>query len=292
MSRNAGFVGLLAAVMLTSTRAESALASPPTSSSRIRVGAVAYSPSVVTVFDDIRRFCRGRDLEVDYVLYSNYDSLVQALVEGDVDIAWNTPLAHAKADLKLGGRSRTLVMRDVDCGFRSVLVVQKESSVKQPDQLKGKTLILGSREAAEATVLPLHYLGKAKVPIDQVTVLDLDREFDFAGNPCSSPTHVLKALRDGRGSGGIIGERLWNSLPDDQKAGLEVIWTSPPFSHCVFTGRPDLDADLARRFTDAMLSMTPENPLAAEVLRLEGARCWVKGRREGFDDLSDAIKRR
>jgi ABC-type phosphate/phosphonate transport system substrate-binding protein len=62
----------------------------------LRIGAVAYAPNAVTVFENLRRYFAKTDLPIDYVLYSNYDSLVDALRDGHVDIAWNTPLAHAR----------------------------------------------------------------------------------------------------------------------------------------------------------------------------------------------------
>ncbi len=112
----------------------------------------------MTVFEGIRRYFGRQGLSVDYVLYSNYDALVDALEKKQVNIAWNTPLAHAQYHQKAGNASQTLVMRDVDLqcplgtrgayGFRGPL----------PGDLNGKTLILGSREAAESTVLPTHFL--------------------------------------------------------------------------------------------------------------------------------------
>src|SRR4029077_10757930 len=93
----------------------------------LRIGAVAYSPDAVTIFEGIRRHFSLHGLPVDYVLYSNYDALVEGLLAGHVDIAWNTPLAHARYHRKAGGKSRALVMPDVDCGFRSVLVARKEA---------------------------------------------------------------------------------------------------------------------------------------------------------------------
>ena len=57
----------------------------------IRLGAVAYSPDAVTVFEGLRRYLGRHGLPVDYVLYSNYDALVEALHQGQVDVAWNTP---------------------------------------------------------------------------------------------------------------------------------------------------------------------------------------------------------
>src|SRR5271170_7112641 len=57
----------------------------------IRIGAVAYAPGAVTIFEGIRRYFDRNGMPVDYVLYSNYDALVEALHKGHVDIAWNTP---------------------------------------------------------------------------------------------------------------------------------------------------------------------------------------------------------
>jgi len=258
----------------------------------VRVGAVAYAPSAVTVFDNLRRYFARTDLPVDYVLYSNYDALVDALAKGHVDIAWNTPLAHARYHLRCKGQSQTLVMRDVDCDCRCVLLVRRESGIRTPADLQGKTLALGSREAAEATVLPLHYLKSEGVTPDKVKLLKLDEELDLRGNPCSSPAHVLKALRAGRADAGIVPERLWDAMAA-RKAdvdGLQAVWTSPSFSHCVFTAAKDFDKARADRFTQLMLAMDGKDEGTAEILRLEGARRWVAGSPDGFRTLVESLR--
>jgi phosphonate transport system substrate-binding protein len=259
----------------------------------VRIGAVAYAPSAVIVFENLRRYFAKTDLPVDYVLYSNYDSLVDALRKGHVDIAWNTPLAHAQYHLLCDGQSQTLVMRDVDCDFRCKLLVRKESGIKAPAGLEGKTLALGSREAAEATVLPLYYFKEQGVQLDKVKFLRLDEEMDLRGNPCSSPLHVLKALRAGRADAGIVGERLWDDLvarKAPEVDGLLAVWTSPSFSHCVFTAAKDFDKTLASRFTRLMLAMDGKEEGTAEILRLEAASRWVAGSAGGFETLIEALR--
>src|SRR5581483_8408120 len=95
----------------------------------VRIGAVAYAPSVVTIFEDLRRYFDRNGLSCDYTLYSNYDSLVQALKDGHVDIGWNTPLAHARYQQTCGSTGQTLVMRDVDCDFRCKLIARKDAGI-------------------------------------------------------------------------------------------------------------------------------------------------------------------
>src|SRR6188474_3293380 len=109
---------------------------------KTRIGAVAYSPAAVTIFHGLTRYLNKNGLPSDYVLYSNYDSLVAALDRGEIDIAWNTPLAHAKYHVKNQCSSQTLVMRDVDVGVRSILVARAGSKIKSPADLTGKQLVL------------------------------------------------------------------------------------------------------------------------------------------------------
>jgi ABC-type phosphate/phosphonate transport system substrate-binding protein len=141
--------------------------------------------------------------------------------------------------------------------------------------------------------LPLHYLKKAGVKLDKVKFLHLDDELDLRGNPCSSPVHVLKALRASRADAGIVPERLWDELvaaKAPEAEGLRAVWTSPAFSHCVFTASKDFDKTLGARFTKLMLAMDGKDTRTAEILRLEGASKWVAGSAEGFQTLIEALR--
>jgi phosphonate transport system substrate-binding protein len=261
----------------------------------VRIGAVAYSPSTVTVFQGIRRYLNANGLPADYVLYSNYDALVGALERGEVDIAWNTPLAHAKYHVQCGCASQTLVMRDVDRNVRAVLVARADAGIDSLDDLPGKKLVLGSNNSAESTIVPVQYLNDQGVDFSKLDLLSLDGEVDGQGNPCSSPQHVLKALQQGRGAAGIITESVWKraqARQDDNAPALKKIWTSPPFSHCVFTAASSFDKNVGRRFTELMVAMPANDPATADVLRLEGAKKWVTGSPEGFTALVEALRKK
>jgi ABC-type phosphate/phosphonate transport system substrate-binding protein len=254
-----------------------------------RIGAVAYAPSAVTIFEGLTRYLNKRGLPADYVLYSNYDALVAALERGEVDIAWNTPLAHAKFHVQNQCSSQTLVMRDVDVGVRSVLIAREDSKVTSPADLAGKKLVLGSSQAAEATVLPMHFLKKEGFDLSHVTIVSLEAEVDSQGNPCASPQHVLQAVREGRGDAGIITLGLWNRIKDLPENSLRQVWTSPPFSHCVFTAAAAFDKDQAHRFSRLMQEMDPNEAATMDVMRLEGTRKWLPGSADGFKDLVEAL---
>ena len=69
----------------------------------LRMGAVAYDPKVVPIWDGIRDYVNAAGAPMDYVLFSNYEAQVDALLEGFVDIAWNTNLAYVRAHRRTGG---------------------------------------------------------------------------------------------------------------------------------------------------------------------------------------------
>ena len=168
---------------------------------------------------------------VDYdSSYSHYDAWSRRLRRGEVDIAWNTPLAHAQYHRKAGNASQALVMRDVDRNVCSVLVVRADASIRTPEDLAGKTLVFGSRQAAEATVLPVYFLQASRGELRPDQAPQPRRQCRPAeSNPCSSEVHVLAAVKEGKGQAGIICERFWKHLSEhepDRVGGLKVIWLS------------------------------------------------------------------
>jgi phosphonate transport system substrate-binding protein len=90
----------------------------------ITVGAVAYHPRVVTIWEAFREYFAAQGQPTDYVLYSNYERLVDALLEGAVDIGWNTNTAFVTVEQRLGSQARILGMRDIDAEFATVIVTR------------------------------------------------------------------------------------------------------------------------------------------------------------------------
>jgi ABC-type phosphate/phosphonate transport system substrate-binding protein len=79
----------------------------------------------------------------------------------------------------------------------------------------------------------------------------------------------------------------------DNLGGRELteIWTSPPYNHCMFTSRPDLDVSLERRFAGALGGMSYDNPSHRAVLDAEGLHHWVAPHLDGYDALREASAR-
>ena len=111
------------------------------------VGAVAYTPNVVPIWEGIRDYFADSPAPMDFVLFSNYGRQVDALTDGHIDIAWNTNLAWVRTVLQTDGACRALAMRDTDLAFATVLVTRPGTGLRDLADLKGRRLALGSRVA-------------------------------------------------------------------------------------------------------------------------------------------------
>ncbi|CUU39318.1 Phosphonate ABC transporter phosphate-binding periplasmic component (TC 3.A.1.9.1) [Helicobacter typhlonius] len=135
----------------------------------ILVGAVAYAPQIVPIWDTIREYANDyfKDIRLDYVLFSNYERQVQWLKEGKIDIAWNTNVAFIRSRHCTNNGAEAILMRDTDIGFKSVFVAKRDT-MKGLEDLKGKKFGLGSLDSAQAAIMPLFYLQQASLALKEM----------------------------------------------------------------------------------------------------------------------------
>jgi ABC-type phosphate/phosphonate transport system substrate-binding protein len=256
------------------------------------VGAVAYHPRVVTVWEGFRRYFGDRALDVDYVLYSNYQRLVDALVDGAVDLAWNTNTAYVSAQARLGGQGLVLGMRDVDAAYATVLVARSDDAIGCAPELAGSTLALGSRDSGHAAILPLHFLAAEGVAMSRVQLLRFDTDLGKHGDTGDSERLVVQAVARGEARAGAIGDATWTAIKAHglpEAARLQVVWRSPTYCHCCFTARPTIDPALSGRWLELLLAMSYDDPELRHAMDLEGVRRWLPGDTAGYEVLTTAM---
>jgi phosphonate transport system substrate-binding protein len=261
----------------------------------LKIGAVAYAPKVITIWEGMREYLRDRGLETEYVLYSSYPGLVDALVAGHIDIAWNTPLAYLQARERLGGQCVVLGMRDSDIGFSTVFIARADSPIQSLDDLKGKRFALGSRDSSHAAILPVHFLREAGLdPEKDLKLVRFDADIGKHGDTGTSEQDVVRAVMEDSADAGSIGKATWDvfvATGSIDPSTLRVFWTSHGYSHCNFTARVGLAASLAERFTKAIEVMDYNDPRWKWIMNLEGLTRWMPGSTEGYDELEHEARR-
>ena len=260
------------------------------------MGAVAYAPKVVTIWEGFKSWFAQHDLAFDYVLYSNYEKQVEDQFNGKLDLAWNSPLAWVRAErlARAKGLSVSAVaMRDTDCDLTSVLVVRNDKKIQSIADLAGKTIGFGAIDSPQATLIPMDHLRQqGLVAGKDYTAQRFDVLGGKHGDHVGGELDAAKALVQGKIDAAwmIDGNHLAFSSDGTLPAGQTYILTrTAPFDHCNFTVSPGAPAELITRFTELLLGMRWDDPVVRPLLELEGLRQWKTGRTSGYAALARAV---
>jgi phosphonate transport system substrate-binding protein len=258
--------------------------------SAYRVGAVAYHPRVVTIWEGFRDWFAARGLPLDYVLFPTYEAQLDALFASEIDVAWNTNLAYVRSRERAGGACHALAMRDTDRDWTSVALVPVGAQTGL-DALRGKRVGFGDTDSPQAWILPAFALRRQGVDPEHDLVAErLDRDLGKHGDTGGSELAQLERLRGGELDACIVSTPTLETLRGAGEAGdVAVAWTSPPFHHCNFTA---LDGSTANheRFRKLLFEMTPADEEIREPMRLESVNRWVEGDEAGYADLIEAVR--
>ena len=254
-------------------------------SSTLFMGAVAYAPKVVTIWEGFKAFFAEHGLAFDYVLYSNYERQVEAQFAGEIQLAWHSPLAWVRAQVQ------AVAMRDTDCDLTSVVVVRADSPVRTLADLAGRTVGVGAIDSPQATLIPLDHL-RAQGVRDALKVRRFDVLGGKHGDHIGGERDAARALMAGEVDACCLIDAnhlafgLDGTLPS---GGTRVLARTGAYDHCNFTTSPGAPAGTVERFVELLLAMRWDDPQVRPLLELEGLREWRPGRTSGYALLERAV---
>lgn len=274
----------------------------------ILLGAVAYDPKVVGIWDIIRDYSNEYGCKLDYVLFSNYERQVDSLLKGHIDIAWNTNVAWIRTLYATDNKAKAIAMRDTDLTWSTKFVVKKDSKIKNLEDLKGKKLGVGSADSSQANIMAIYYLNKnglkikesdinnSEIDKESVNIIRYNSDLGKHGDTGRSEWDVLEGLKNDSLDAGTIGSKTWIRIleeglyPDGE---LISFYTSPDFCHCNFTVMPNIDSEISDNFVKMLMSQKKENPIIKKMMAMEGLNEWIiTGEKElkGYDTLYEAMR--
>jgi phosphonate transport system substrate-binding protein len=262
------------------------------------LGAVAYDPRVVTIWDGFQEYFKRYSLLFDYILYSNYERLVEAHFAGHIHVAWNSPLAWVQSEriaAATGRKAEAIAMRDTDCDLTSIILVRSDSQIHAIADLKGGRVAVGADDSPQATLIPLSFLSRQGLdPGRDFQVLPFDVLRGKHGDHIGGERDAARALVRGDAEAAcmIDGNHLLFSQEGLFQAGAtRVLATTPTYDHCNFTVLDGAPRELIDRFRDLLLGMSYADPAVRPLLDLEGLKQWRPGRTEGYAALNEAVDR-
>ena len=158
------------------------------------LGAVAYDPKVVTIWDGFRRWFDDAGFAFDYVLYSNYERQVDELLAGRIDVAWNSPLAWVRAR-RMGEAAGTPVARSrcatPTATSRRSWWCAPTRPARSIGDLAGATVGTGAVDSPQSTLLPIDMLRGAGI---DVTVRRFEVGVGLHGDHIGGEREAARAL--------------------------------------------------------------------------------------------------
>jgi phosphonate transport system substrate-binding protein len=272
------------------------------SNETLLLGAVAYDPKVVTIWEGFRAWFAEHGLPFDFVLYSNYERQVRAHFAGHVHVAWNSPLAWLQSEriaARTGRTAEAIAMRDTDMDLRSVIVVRADSPVRTLADLRGRKVAVGAQDSPQASLIPLEHLAAAGVvPGTDFEVTWFDVLVGKHGDHVGGERDAAKALVAGTVDAACIidGNHLAFIKEGTLSAGgTRVLAETELYDHCNFTvlhgGLDGGPPKALARFRELILAMSYDDPHVRPLLDLEGLKQWRPGRTSGYTALARAIDR-
>ena len=260
----------------------------------ILVGAVLYDPKVSVIWDIIRDFFDENGCPIDTVFYTNYELQVDALVAGQIDIAWNSPLAWLDSQRKSAGKCRAIAMRDTDRDRVSHLIV-KAGGPRTVDDLKGKTIAVGAKDSPQATLIPIGLLQRHGLdPKKDVKVRRFDLLVGKHGDHVGGESEAFQCLQRGEADASAmldLNYEAWTRDGTIPANRFRILTTTDKFDHCVFTVRDDFPRKKEEAWLKVLFTMSYDNPKHRQMMDMEGLKAWKEGRVTGFGPLGEAVER-
>jgi len=258
------------------------------------LGAVAYDPIVITIWEGFKNYFEKRNLRFDYVLYSNYERQVEAMIDGTIHVAWNSPLAWIRGRRLARARGlsvEAIAMRDSDCDLTSVIAVRSDAPIQTVADLKGKVVATGAIDSPQATLIPLAHLRRNGLSpgvdfIVQRHDVMCGKHGDHIGGERLAATALMAAKAD-------AACMIKSNYALFEKEGLfpaqatRVLTTTVLYDHCNMTAGPA--AENVEQFRRSLLDMSYEDPEIRPLFELEGLKRWREARESGYSELEAAV---
>ncbi len=268
------------------------------SQNTLLMGAVAYDPKVVTIWEGFREFFAEKGLDFDFILYSNYERQVEAHFQGHYDVAWNSPLAWIQAERianACGRKATAIAMRDTDQDLQSVLLVKANSNIKNLENIKGKVVAVGAPDSPQATLIPLGFLAENGLePGRDFEVQRHDLLVGKHGDHIGGEREAVKSLLEGNADVACVIDANYLNFTKEgtiPSGAARVLAETDAYDHCCFTILEDAPQHLIEPFTKELLAMSYDDPKVRHLLDLEGLKVWKEGRVSGFGPLNRAVDR-
>ncbi len=221
-------------------------------------------------------------LEIELTVLPRYENLLSSFVSQNMDAAFFGSLTYVRAHRRLGVQAIARPERqDGISTYHGIIITRRDSGIRSVRDMRGKSFAFASRDTIAGYALPLVYFRKAGV-VNYKTYL---KETYFTG------THedVIHDVLDRKADIGAAKNTEFERLAEQDPRIRETLWVlalSPEMPENTFAVRKDLDPDITRRLSEALLNMH-DTMTGRRVLGDFGALRFIACRESDFQPTSE-----
>lgn len=177
-------------------------------------------------------------VDIRFKTATNIPAFEQRLGKGEYDLAYMNPYHYVVFNEKLGYQA---FAKQMNKHIKGIMVVHKDSDIKNITQLQGQTLAFPSPAAFAASLLTRGYLKNEGIDFKEKYVSSHDAVY----------FNVAKKVYPA--GGGIL--RTLNSTKPDILEQLKVFWVSKPYTPHAFAARPDIPIEIVHKIRDSFRNL-------------------------------------
>ncbi|MHB0853369.1 phosphate/phosphite/phosphonate ABC transporter substrate-binding protein [Stutzerimonas nitrititolerans] len=211
-----------------------------------------YQPLIAYLSDEL-------GMPVEVVPTRSYESVIDAIVSGGVDIAWLGPASYLIAkqrDPHIEPFARLTLEEGYFTAagnhYRSILLVRRASGISRVSQLKGGRVALTDPASTSGSLIPnSEFAAAAGTRLERFFAAQV-----YAG----SHDNALDALLEGRVDAAFVASVRADQYLQSQRMErdtLRVLWRSEPIHYDPFVFSGGLSPALKRRVSELMFANSP-----------------------------------
>ena len=223
-------------------------------------------------------------MKVEFIPVNDYPAAVEALVNKNVDMVWFGGFTHVQANVRSGGKIIPIVQREEDTKFQSVFITKTDSGIKTLADLKGKQVSFGSASSTSGHLMPRSFLLAAGI--------DPDKDFKRTAYSGAHDATIASVV-SGKVDAAALDITVWNKFVSEKKvdtAAVNVFYTTPGYFNYNWSVHADMPAALREKVTQALLDISPNDPVGKEILALNRATKYMTTKPENYKGLETAAR--
>lgn len=218
------------------------------------------------VFNEI---ARQSDIEFIFRTAPTIPEFEQRVLNGEYDLAYMNPLHFVTFAEQPGYQA---VARETNKSLQGIVVTRKDSAATSLKDLQNSKLAFPAPNAFAATVIPLANLAQQNILIEPVYVRTHDSVY-------------LNVLAGNYPAGGGV-QRTFNNMPEDVKAELKVLWTTPAYTPHAIAAHPRFSEHQVDQFQQIFTALNASEEGKAALAQL-GMTGFSEAVSSDWDDVRE-----